>query len=93
MMETTIKASNILIGSGNVFTTYQIAMADKIFNLLLENNFKELGKLVNTIKTKTDYEYIHYAFYDKHEFGWLAHVEKNCSYEECIKYGFYNYDF
>jgi hypothetical protein len=92
-MKATIKASNILIGSGHVFTTYQVAMADQIFNLIQNRDYKELGKLVNTVKTKMDYEYIHYAFYDKHEFGWLAHVEKKCSYEECIRYGFYNYDF
>ncbi len=92
-MKTTIKASNILIGSGHIFTSYQVAMADKIFNLIVDSDYIELGKLVNTIKTKTDYEYIHYAFYDKHEFGWLSHVEKQCSYEECMKYGFYNYDF
>ena len=92
-MEATIKASNVLIGSGQVFTSYQVAMADKIYNLLLERNFEELGKLVNTIQTKTDYEYVHYAFYDKHEFGWLAHVQKLCSNDACVKYGFYNYDF
>lgn len=92
-MGTSIKASNVLIGSGQVFTSYQVAMADKIYSLLLEKNFKELGKLVNTIPTKTDYEYIHYAFYDKHEFGWLGYVQKHCSWEECRKYGFYNYDF
>jgi hypothetical protein len=92
-METTIKASNVLIGSGQVFTSYQVAMADKIYNLLLERDYKELGRLVNTINTKVDYEYIHYAFYDKHEFGWLAQVQKHCSYEACIKYGFYNYNF
>ena len=92
-MEATIKASNVLIGSGQVFTSYQVAMADKIYNLLLERDFEELGRLVNTIRTKTDYEYVHYAFYDKHEFGWLAYVQKQCSYEACVRYGFYNYDF
>jgi hypothetical protein len=92
-MEATIKASNILRNSGHEFTSYQVAMADKIYTLLLEKDFKELGKLVNTIKTKVDYEYIHYAFYDKHEFGWLARVQKHCSYEACMKYGFYNYNF
>lgn len=83
----------VLIGSGHLFSTYQVAMADKIYNLLQERNFKELGKLVNTINTKMDYEYIHYDFYDKHEFGWLSHVEKHCSYTECVKYGFYNFNF
>jgi hypothetical protein len=68
-------------------------MADKIYTMLLERDFEALGRLVNTIKTKVDYEYIHYAFYDKDEFGWLSHVQKHCSYEECIIYGFYNYDF
>ena len=92
-METTIQASKILIGSGNLFSAYQVAMADKIFNLLLENNFEELGKLINSIKTKSDYKYIHYAFYVKHEFGWLSYVQKSCTYEQCHRYGFYNYDF
>lgn len=92
-MKTTVQASNNLIGSDHLFTAYQSAMADKIFNLLLENNFEELGKLISTIKTKSDYEYIHYAFYDKHEFGWLSHVQKSCTYEQCIEYGFYNYEF
>ncbi len=93
IMERTVKASNILIGSGQIFTSYQVDMADKIYNLLLEKNFKELGNIVNSIPTKADYEYIHYAFYDKHEFGWLAYVEKQCSYYECIKYGLYNYNY
>jgi hypothetical protein len=92
-MKTTMNASNVLIGSDHIFTSYQVAMADQIFNLLQQKNFKELGKLVNTIDTKMDYKYIHYAFYDIHEFGWLAQVEKQCSYDECIKYGFYNYNF
>jgi hypothetical protein len=92
-MEATIKASNRLIHSRYTFTSYQVAMANKIYILLLERNFEEMGRLVNTIPTKTDYEYVHYAFYDKHEFGWLAHVQKQCTYEECVKYGFYNYDF
>ena len=92
-MEPTIKTSDILIGSGQVFTSYHVPMADKIFNLLLERDFEALGKLVYTINTKVDYEYIHYAFYDKHEFGWLARVQKHCSYEACMKYGFYNYNF
>jgi hypothetical protein len=43
--------------------------------------------------TKTDYEYVHYAFYDKHDFAGWPHIEKHCSYEACVKYGFYNYDF
>jgi hypothetical protein len=92
-METTIKASNILIGSAHLFTPSQVKMADKIYNLLLEKNYEELGQLVNTIENKTDYEYIHYAFYDKHEFSWLSYVEKRCTYEECVRYGFYNYNF
>ncbi len=92
-METTIKPSNVLIHSGYSFTSYQVAMADKIYNMLLERNFEEIGRLVNTIPTKTDYEYVHYAFYVKHEFGWLARIEKHCSYEACVKYGLYNYDF
>jgi hypothetical protein len=92
-MEASIQASNVLIGSGQLFTSYQVAIADKIYMLLLERSFEELGKLVNTIPTKTDYEYIHYAFYDKHELGWLAQVQKHCSYESCKKYGFYNYEF
>jgi hypothetical protein len=92
-METTIRASNRLIHSRLTFTPFQVAMADKIYNLFLERNFEEIGNLVNTIRTKTDYEYVHYAFYDKHEFGWLARVEKHCSYEACVRYGFYNYNF
>lgn len=92
-MKTTIKTSNRLICSGHIITPYQAEMADKIFSLLQTKNFKELGKLVNTIKLKSDYEYIHYAFYDKHEFSWLSHVEKHCSYTECVKYGFYNFNF
>jgi len=55
-METTIKASNILMGPSCVFINYQIAMADKIFNLIQDCDYKELGKLINTIKTKLDYE-------------------------------------
>jgi hypothetical protein len=55
-MEASIQASNVLIGSGQLFTSYQVAIADKIYMLLLERSFEELGKLVNTIPTKTDYE-------------------------------------
>lgn len=92
-MKTSLKYSNRLIGSGHIVTPYHEVMADKIFSLLQAKNFKERGKLVNTIKLKSDYEYIHYAFYDKHEFSWLSHIEKHCSYNECVKYGFYNYNF
>ena len=92
-MKATIAPSGILKGSGHKFTSYQVEMADMIFKLILAGDFKELGKLVNTIKTKIDYEYIHYVFYDKYEFGWLAAVQKYLSYNECVKYGFYNYNF
>ena len=81
------------VGFGQVFISYQVAMADKIYTLLLQKDFEVLGRLVYSIHTKVDYEYIHNAFYDKHEFGWLAQIRKHCSYETCMKYGFYNYDF
>ena len=75
------------------FTTYQNDMADRIFELILEEDFKTLVELVKTIPTKQDYEKIHYAFYFKYDIGWLSMVEKFCGYDECKEYGFYDYDF
>jgi len=68
-------------------------MADKIFDLITEKKYKELGNLVNTIKSKDDYEYIHYAFYYRFEFGWLSWIQKSCTNDQCIEYGLYNYHF
>jgi len=75
------------------FTPYQIEMADKIFDLITKKNYRDLGKLVNSIKSKNDYEYIHYAFYHRFEFGWLSWIQKSCTDDQCMKYGLYNYDF
>ena len=75
------------------FTPYQTEMAEKIFELITNEDYKELGKLVNTINSKENYEYIHYAFYHKYEFGWLSMVQKTCSNDQCVKYGLYYYNF
>ena len=75
------------------FTLYQVETAEKIYKYVEEKDFKELGKLVCTIKSKTDYKFIHYAFYQKHEYGWLYQVQKSCTCQQCVKYGFYNYNF
>jgi len=58
-----------LRGSGCIFTSYRVAMNDKIYTRLTERDFEALSKPVNTVKTKVDYEYIRYTFYDRHEFG------------------------
>ena len=92
-METVSEHVKQLRRSPFKFTPYQTEMADKIFELITNEEYKELGKLVNTIRFKDDYEFIHYAFYHKYEFGWLSWAQKNCSKDQCIKYGFYHYNF
>ena len=64
-METIVKTPKI----NNRFTTYQNNMAVRILNLVMEEEFEGLAKLVKTIPTKRDYEKIHYAFYFKYDAG------------------------
>ena len=92
-MEIIAKQAESIGRATHYFSPYQIQMADKIFELITRKDYKEIGKLVNTIRTKVDYKYIHYAFYHKYEFGWLSWVQKYCSNDQCIKYGLYNYNF
>lgn len=92
-METISEHVKTLRRSPYKFTPYQTEIADRIFELITEKNYQELGKLVNSIKSEGDYEYIHYAFYNKYEFGWLSKVQKTCSNDQCVKYGLYNYNF
>ena len=92
-MKTITKHIHAIRRSPFKFTPYQLDMAEKIFTLLTEKNYKELGNLVNTIKSREDYEFIHYAFYYRFEFGWLSWIQKTCSDDQCVKYGLYNYNF
>ena len=77
----------------NQFTIYQNNMADRIFNLIMEEEFEELAVLVKSIPTKCDYEKIHYTFYFKYDASWLSLVEKFCGYQVCKELGLYEYNF
>lgn len=70
----TTKPSNYLAHSHHEFTDYHIETADKIYQLIEEKNFKELGELKQSIQ-KEEATYVHYAYLDKyeHEIG-RAHV-------------------
>ena len=92
-METITTLIKAIRRSPYKFTPYQVEIADKIFNLITKKDYQELGRLVNTIKSQDDYEFIHYAFYHKYEFGWLSWVQKSCSNDQCVKYGLYSYNF
>ena len=75
------------------FSIYQNNMADKIFNLVMDEEFEQLAALVKSIPTKRDYEKIHYAFYFKYDASWLSLAEKFCGYEACSELGLYEYNF
>ena len=64
----TTKASNYLAHIDYDFTDYHIQTADKIFSLIAEGNLRELGEVINSFPSKTDGEFVHYAFLDKYEF-------------------------
>ena len=48
----------------------------------------ELGQIAKSFPSKTEGEFVHYAFLDKYEFGWEKKVHKMTkSYEELKRYG------
>ena len=88
-MQMTVKSSR----TTSRFTVYQNEMADRIFELLMREDFGMLSELIKSIATKNDYEKIHYAFYFKYDAGWLSLAEKLCGYDECKELGLYEYNF
>lgn len=83
----TSKASNYLAHTRHEFTDYHIETADKIHQLIESKNFKELGELKRSIP-KEEVTYVHYAFLDKYEYGWLTKVHMILrGYEELVRYG------
>ena len=82
------KASNYLAHTGHIFTDYHTETAEKIHTLICEGNLRELGKLVNSFPSKSDGEFVHYAFLDKYEFGWEKKVYRMASgYQELKRFG------
>ena len=83
----TTKSSNYLKHTGHDFTDYHIQTADKIYSLIAEGNLLKLGEVINRFPSKTDCEFVHYAFLDKYEFGYNKKIHQMASgYNELKKY-------
>ena len=71
----THRPSNYLVHSHHEFTDYHIRTADKIHQLIESERFRELGELKQRIPQQ-EAAYVHYAYLDKHETGWLSRAQR-----------------
>ena len=83
----TTKPLNYLAHSHHEFTDYHTETADKIYQLIEEEKFEELGILNKSIPEK-EATYVHYAYLDKYGYGWKRKIQKIVkSFEELVKLG------
>jgi hypothetical protein len=72
----TIKASNYLSHTGHDFSDYHIQTAERIYSLIAEGNLKELGELINSIRSLDEKYFVHMTFLDKYGFGFEKKIHK-----------------
>ena len=87
MLNKTTKPSNYLFRSDLEFSMYHTQTAEVIYSLLIDGNLEGIGKITQQISSKSDEDFVQYAFMDKYGFDYEKKIQSmNASLQDRERY-------